>query len=80
MDWRHRARCRTVDPELFFPDGHSPAFHDQIQAAKAICGLCPVREPCLGWALDTGQNYGIWAGLDEAERRQLRRGRNGKAS
>jgi WhiB family redox-sensing transcriptional regulator len=67
MDWRHRARCRDVDPELFFPVGTTGP-------AKAICTLCPVREECLQWALDTAQDAGVWGGLSEEERRALRRG------
>lgn len=71
--WRGRAACRGEDPELFFPLGSSgPAALARIAAAKAICARCPVREACLRFALDTGQDYGIWGGLAEDERRKLR--------
>jgi WhiB family transcriptional regulator, redox-sensing transcriptional regulator len=73
MDWRHRARCRDVDPELFFPVGTTGPAEAQVQSAKAICALCPVREECLQWALDTAQDAGVWGGLSEEERRALRR-------
>jgi WhiB family redox-sensing transcriptional regulator len=69
MDWRHRARCRDVDPELFFPVGTTGPAEAQVQSAKAICALCPVREECLQWALDTAQDAGVWGGLSEEERR-----------
>ena len=74
MDWRHRARCRDVDPELFFPVGTTGPAEAQVQSAKAICALCPVRDECLQWALDTAQDAGVWGGLSEEERRALRRG------
>ncbi len=45
----------------------------QAEEAKRICHRCPVRSECLRWALDTGQDHGIWGGADEAERRTLRR-------
>jgi WhiB family redox-sensing transcriptional regulator len=75
-DWRHRARCRGEDPELFFPTGTAGPVEAQVQAAKAVCAACPVRGECLAWALDAGSDadYGVWGGLDEAERRTLRRG------
>jgi WhiB family redox-sensing transcriptional regulator len=73
MDWRHRARCRDADPELFFPVGTTGPAEAQVQAAKAICALCPVRDECLQWALDTAQDAGVWGGLSEEERRALRR-------
>jgi WhiB family transcriptional regulator, redox-sensing transcriptional regulator len=73
-DWRHRARCRDVDPDLFFPTGTSaPADRRQAEQAKAVCALCPVRSECLAWSLDTFQDSGIWGGLTEEERRALRR-------
>lgn len=75
-DWRHRARCRDVDPELFFPVGTTGPAERQVEQAKAVCALCPVRSECLAYALDTAQDAGIWGGLTEEERRSLRlRGR-----
>lgn len=75
MDWRHDASCRDVDPELFFPIGTSGPALAQIAAAKAICEMCAVREPCLEWALETGQDAGIWGAMTEEERRTMRRTR-----
>jgi WhiB family redox-sensing transcriptional regulator len=74
-DWRHQARCGDRRDDLFFPTGTTGPAEDQIREAKAICALCPVREDCLEWALDTGQDFGIWGGLTEEERRAIRRGR-----
>jgi WhiB family redox-sensing transcriptional regulator len=60
-----------MDPELFFPLGTSDANLLQIQAAKQICRTCPVRQPCLRWALDSG-DAGVWGGTTDDERRSLR--------
>ncbi|HXF73738.1 MAG TPA: WhiB family transcriptional regulator [Actinomycetota bacterium] len=73
MDWIRRARCRDEDPELFFPIGTTGPAASQLARAKAICRLCPVRLECLEWALETGQDAGVWGGLSEEERRALRR-------
>lgn len=72
-DWRHFAACREEDPELFFPVGTSPAALDQTAEAKAVCHRCPVMDQCLQWALAANQEVGIWGGLDEGERRAMRR-------
>jgi WhiB family redox-sensing transcriptional regulator len=74
MDWRHRARCRDLDPELFFPVGVGGPAEAQIQAAKAVCALCPVQPDCLNYAL-TFAEAGVWGGLSEVERQRIRRGR-----
>ena len=74
-DWRDRAACRDVDPDVFFPIGTSGASLLQIDEAKQICRTCPVCGPCLRWALDSG-DAGVWGGTTEDERRndrQLRR-------
>jgi WhiB family redox-sensing transcriptional regulator len=75
MDWRHRAICRDEDPELFFPVGNSGPALLQIAEAKAVCERCPVINECLNWALETGQDAGVWGGLSEDERRSLKRRR-----
>ena len=71
--WEELAACRGTDPELFFPVSTTGPSAVQIRQAKAICAGCPVRQPCLDYALATGQQFGIWGGLDETERRALRR-------
>ena len=73
MDWRHRASCLDEDPELFFPIGNTGPALQQIEEAKTVCQRCPVVDTCLTWALDTGQDAGVWGGLAEDERRALKR-------
>lgn len=80
MSWRESAACRCCDPELFFPIGNSGPALVQAQRAKAICARCPVRQRCLVFALDTHQEYGIWGGRDEGERRVLHRPPSGVAT
>src|ERR1700710_1148210 len=75
MDWRHRAICRDEDPELFFPVGNSGPALLQIAEAKAVCQRCPVTSECLTWALETGQDAGVWGAMSEDERRALKRRR-----
>ncbi|MYY80862.1 MULTISPECIES: WhiB family transcriptional regulator [unclassified Streptomyces] len=72
MDWRHHAICRAEDPELFFPIGNTGPALLQIEEAKAVCRHCPVMEQCLQWALEAGQDEGVWGGLSEDERRAAR--------
>lgn len=78
MDWRHRAECLNHDPELFFPIGNTGPAITQIQEAKAVCQKCDVMTACLKFALESGQDSGVWGGLSEDERRSLKR-RNARA-
>jgi WhiB family redox-sensing transcriptional regulator len=71
--WRVHAACRDVDPDLFFPVGVTGAAVGHIAAAKAVCRACTVREECLEFAISTNQEYGVWGGTSEEERRVLRR-------
>jgi WhiB family transcriptional regulator, redox-sensing transcriptional regulator len=80
MDWVQRARCRDEDPELFFPIGSTGPAALQVEAAKAICYVCPVRNDCLEWSLATVQDSGVWGGLSEEERRAVRRARRREAT
>jgi WhiB family redox-sensing transcriptional regulator len=71
-DWHVEAACRDVDPDLFFPVSASGASVPQIEEAKQVCRRCPVCAACLRWALDRGENAGIWGGTTEDERRNVR--------
>ena len=74
-DWRDDALCRDTDPELFFPIGTTGNALVQIDNAKEVCGECTSSQGCLDFALDTNQDSGIWGGLTEEERRDIRRKR-----
>lgn len=68
--WMGQARCREVDPDLWFPDkGES----DKSQRAKEICGRCPVQRQCLQYALDNTECWGVWGGLSYDDRKDLKR-------
>ncbi|MFZ8998545.1 MAG: WhiB family transcriptional regulator [Ilumatobacteraceae bacterium] len=74
-DWRDRALCSGTDPELFFPVGTTGNAVLSIDRAKQVCSQCTVTSECLEFALETNQDSGIWGGLSEEERRQIRRQR-----
>ncbi|MDR2620296.1 MAG: WhiB family transcriptional regulator [Propionibacteriaceae bacterium] len=67
-DWTLLAACRGMNDQLF------PEARDQ-RRAKNICFGCPVRANCLAEALDNRIEWGVWGGMTERERRQLRRQR-----
>ena len=72
--WQERAACKGPQAAIFFPPSHAERKDEREsreQRAKAICGECPVRGPCLEYALDIREQHGIWGGLNEMERKQL---------
>ena len=76
IPWQTRGACNRVkDPDIFFAQSiPSPEERrKRIQEAKDICRTCPVIDVCLQHALDNNEEYGIWGGLSEDERRNLRR-------
>ena len=74
LAWRQRSACRGVDPDIFYP-----ATDEEAGEAKAICEQCPVREPCLEYALANRERDGVWGGATERERRRIVRQRRKSA-
>ena len=70
LDLRPKAACQGKDPDLWFPErNQGPKGSDE---AKGICEGCPVRSPCLEYALEAGEAFGIWGGKTPAERRRMK--------
>jgi hypothetical protein len=71
--FQRQPACRDKDPELFFPVGTSPAALFRADQARRICFSCPLLEACADQAMARREEHGIWGGLDESDRRWLRR-------
>lgn len=72
MGWRDDAVCRDKDPEMFFPVGTGAPAQLQTAAAKSVCRGCPVVPECLDTAM-RGEDWGVWGGMSEQERRAAKR-------
>jgi WhiB family transcriptional regulator, redox-sensing transcriptional regulator len=72
-DWQRHGSCRGMDSARFFhPDAErGQARARRVAQAKEICNACPVIAACREHALTVIEPYGIWGGLDEAERRAV---------
>ena len=70
---RPRAACRDEDTERLFTLGTTGPALLQQEEAKAVCRRCPVAGECLAWALEIGQDSGVWGGTTEVERRNMKR-------
>jgi WhiB family redox-sensing transcriptional regulator len=72
--WQAKAACRGPQAAVFFPPSHFERKDEKAERearAKAICAVCPVRKPCLAYALRIREPHGIWGGLNEVERKAL---------
>lgn len=81
VNWKI-ARCKGVDPDVFFSAEMdeeeamtSVAVQYGIEKAKRICAVCPIRIECLEWALPQSDLVGVWGGLTAKERRSANRPR-----
>jgi len=75
-DWQLGARCREVSTTVFFhPWGERGDRRRQREmVAKEICASCPVIDQCARHALAAREQYGVWGGMGEDERRAMLRG------
>jgi WhiB family redox-sensing transcriptional regulator len=95
QDWTKDAKCaRSADPEMWYAplEVDAPRYRDLNKGererarradrnrAKEKCLVCPVRTECLKYALDDGQDYGIWGGLTPDERTKLKNMRAARAA
>jgi WhiB family redox-sensing transcriptional regulator len=68
--WMQQGKCRDLPPSTFFPsDGVG------VEIARRICADCPVKAPCLEYALYNHIEHGVWGGASERERRRIARRR-----
>lgn len=66
LSWRTQGRCRTVDPETFYPLPTQPA-----DMAVSLCRRCDVQADCLATALNAGDCEGVWGATTPRERRAM---------
>jgi hypothetical protein len=60
--------CAGIKTELFYGS----------DVAAAICEGCTYQVACLWYALDNDEDYGVWGGTSERQRRKIKkRLRNG---
>jgi WhiB family redox-sensing transcriptional regulator len=67
-DWIKQAACASGLGNWF------PGRWAEVTAERLVCQACPVQRDCLAHALAAPERYGIWGGLTEQERRDIRRG------
>jgi WhiB family redox-sensing transcriptional regulator len=67
--WRGQAACRGVDPNVMVPRVENDIT---TEAALRLCAGCPVREPCLAFAMGDDRLLGVFGGTTTRERRELR--------
>jgi hypothetical protein len=70
MAWIAKAACLGSGIEKIFP-GRGEL--NKVDAIKAVCSVCPVREDCLEYAIVNAELFGIWGGMTEMDRRKMRR-------
>lgn len=72
--WRRFALCRGQGPTQFYPNPGAGVIQ-AVRASVAVCKQCPSRVACLNYALDNDEDYGVWGGTTERQRRMLKRTR-----
>jgi WhiB family redox-sensing transcriptional regulator len=65
-NWIDKKNCTPEDAAVFFSEADT-------KLAKEICEDCPVKRECGEFALYYPEPHGVWGGMDEKERKQIRK-------
>ncbi|MBK1788804.1 WhiB family transcriptional regulator [Prauserella cavernicola] len=65
-DWHAQGACQLF-PELDWVEAKGPA----ALACRVVCAACPVRARCATEALERGEPWGMWGGLDRRDRKAI---------
>lgn len=65
--WKTLAVCADMDGEVFY----DLSTQAQVLQAKQVCGLCPVRNACLEYAITWKESWGVWGGQTPRERENI---------
>lgn len=65
--------CAQIGGDWWFPDKEDN--HIDTRYPKTICGRCEHQTECAEWGI-RNERHGIWGGLVEKQRREIRRQRN----
>lgn len=65
--WRRMAPCTGSNQDVFFPERGA-----STREAKEMCDECLVRIECLEDAIAHNERFGIWGGLPERARRNVK--------
>jgi WhiB family transcriptional regulator, redox-sensing transcriptional regulator len=71
-EWMAQGACRATPEVDFFPNDGAG-----VAAAQKVCANCPVRRPCLEFALDLAITHGVWGGTSDRQRQRMRTRRAG---
>lgn len=66
MPWESAALCAQIDPDEWFPD----KGQNTMRVTQKVCRRCPVQAPCLDLALRTGDQFGVYGGMNATTRRK----------
>lgn len=67
-DWVERAACIAADNTVFFP---TRSGNSNTAEALRICRTCVVATECLDHALTAPEQFGVWGGTTQWERRDM---------
>jgi WhiB family redox-sensing transcriptional regulator len=74
-EWMSQGKCKDMNPAFFFPsDGVG------VRLAQNVCADCPVKAPCLEYALAYRVDDGVWGGASERQRKRILRRRRATTS
>ena len=70
MPWRDQGACNSAPTSVNDLYSSDPAIQDL--AARLYCANCPVKQPCLEYALVNKETAGVWGGVPERHRKNPR--------
>lgn len=69
-EWKLSGACRGRDVNRWYEFDGNPIAEQEV--ASFCRNACPVVTRCLIWALYLPEVHGVWGGMTEDQRRQLR--------